>query len=234
MRLLFTILALTPLVGCAGSNPRNPKMLNQTEPSSSVRTLDIELLALDLSTCGRCTGTDRNLDAAIEAVAGVLEETGTRVRVTKHVVQSAEQAERLRFRSSPTIRVEGRDIALEFRESSCKDCGDLCGCEGGVDCRVWIWEGREHLEAPKAMIVDALLRARYAGPPAADREPYSLPENLRQFFAAKASSTAAASTSEECCDRDTCCDSSAKTACCGTVAAGAAAPSAGKEPCGCQ
>ncbi len=232
MRLLFTILALTPLVGCAGSNPRNSKMLHESEPSSSVRTLDIELLALDLSTCGRCTGTDRNLDAAIETVARVLEETGTRVRVTRHVVESAEQAERLRMRSSPTIRVDGRDIALEFRESSCQDCGELCGCEGGVDCRVWVWEGAEHLEAPKAMIVDALLRARFAGPKAPDREPYVLPANLRQFFAARASS--AASTSEECCDRDACCDSTAKSACCGTAVAGAAAPSAGQEPCGCR
>lgn len=234
MRWLVTILALTPLAGCAGSQQRNPRMLHESDPSSTVRTLDIELLALDLTTCGRCTGTDRTLTEAIETVASLLEETGTRVRVTKHVVRSAEQAEQLRFSASPTIRVDGRDIAIEFRESSCKDCGDLCGCEGGVDCRVWVWEGREHLEAPTAMIVDAVLRARYADSPPPDRKPYTMPQNLRRFFAAQAQSTAAASGTEECCDREACCGSTASSQGCGSIAAGAAAATPGKEPCGCR
>ena len=156
-----------------------------TNAPEGPRRLDIELLALDLDTCGRCTGTAANLDDALASVAGVLREAGVEVGVDKTVVRTREEAERLRFSSSPTIRVNGRDIALELRESSCADCGSLCGCEGGVDCRVWVWRGREYTEAPKAMIVDAVLRAyAAAGSPAPD-ETHRMPDNLRRFCDAK-------------------------------------------------
>jgi hypothetical protein len=155
--------------------------------ANPARTLEIELLALDLDTCGRCTRTDRNLDEAVDAVSRVFEEAGAEVRVTRRVIRSAEEAERHRLVSSPTIRLDGRDISLELRESSCGDCDELCGCEGGVDCRVWVWQGREHLEAPRAMIIDALLRAYGASPSPVAPPPqaYRLPENLRAFFEAR-------------------------------------------------
>jgi hypothetical protein len=149
------------------------------------RQVLIELLALDLESCGRCTRTDANLEAALGSVATILRESEVDVRVEKHVVRSAEQAERLRFVSSPTIRVNGRDIALDLRESPCDDCGELCGCGGGVACRVWVWRGQEYLEAPKPMIVEAVLRA-YArvDDPTVPPGSYELPENLRAFFSA--------------------------------------------------
>src|SRR5215208_209234 len=100
------------------------------------RELKLELLALDLTSCGRCTRTGENLDAAVTTVAAYLRETSVHVRVEKHVVGSAAEAERLRFASSPTIRLNGRDIAVELRESGCADCGEGCGCGGGVNCRV--------------------------------------------------------------------------------------------------
>lgn len=151
------------------------------------REMTIDLLAIDLETCGRCTGTERNLDAAFAVVARRLARQGVEVRVRKTVVRTAEQAEALRFLSSPTIRVDGRDIALEMRESDCKDCGDLCSGGTAVDCRVWVWRGREYVEAPTELIVDAVLRAYEHGPAAAGSAavPYRLPDNLRRFFAAK-------------------------------------------------
>ena len=189
------------------------------------RRLTIELLALDLDTCGRCTGTGANLDAAIDTVAGVLREADVEVDVRKTVVSSARQAEQLRFESSPTIRINGRDIALDLRESNCGDCGDICGCEGQVDCRVWVWRGKEHTEAPKALIIDAVLRAySHAWEPAPKAKEFRLPDNLRNFFAATAAK--AAPTAQQCCDTATCCEPSAKAACCGAQAAG--------EPCGCK
>jgi hypothetical protein len=218
MRILMTVLMLLA-AGCAGENRKGAAMDATVMPGRTVR---IELLALDLKTCGRCTGTDRNLEEAIETVAGVFREAGASVEVVRHVVTSARQAERLRFVSSPTIRVDGRDIALELRESNCGDCGDICGCEGGVDCRVWVWQGREYTEAPKAMIVDALLRAYSGGPPAEEAAAYELPENLRAYFAALSAKAEAAS---DCCDRTACCEVSEKAACCGEAASGA---------CGCR
>ncbi len=191
------------------------------------RRLTIELLALDLATCGRCTRTSANLDDAVGAVAGVLREAGIEVEVRRTVVTSAAQAERLRFESSPTIRVNGRDIALELRETRCADCGELCGCAGGVDCRVWVWQGREHQEAPRAMIVDALLRG-YGGDweraPGRPR-PFRLPENLQRYFAAR--ETAAPTTAGACCDVTRCCAASGRQACCGEPAAASAGGSGG-------
>jgi glutaredoxin len=171
------------------------------------RRLRIELLALDLATCGRCTRTEANLDAALRAAADLFREAEIDVETEKHVVTSADEARRLRFVSSPTIRVNGKDIALDLHESPCEDCGELCGCKGGVSCRVWAWQGKEYLEAPKAMIVDAILKA-YGREETAPQDPlpYRMPDNLSAFFAGSAreeAKTPASSTT--CCDKDSCC-----------------------------
>jgi hypothetical protein len=196
-------------------------MIHETSP----RTLTIELLALDLEICGRCTGTNANLDSAINTVASVLREADVAVEIRKTVVGSANQAEQLRFESSPTIRINGRDIALDLRESNCGDCGDICGCQGQVDCRVWVWKGKEFTEAPKALIVDALLRAygQAWGPPSKPRS-FQLPENLRKFFKARSAKTS--QTAKDCGDRTACCDASVQDQCCGT--------GSDSQPCGCK
>ncbi|MBK9119038.1 MAG: DUF2703 domain-containing protein [Phycisphaerales bacterium] len=189
------------------------------------RKLTIELLALDLQACGRCTGTGANLDSAIEICAAVLREANVEVEIHKTVVTSAQQAEQLRFESSPTIRINGRDIALEYRESNCGDCGDICGCEGQVDCRVWVWQGREYTEAPQALIVDAILRAySQAWEPVPQAKTFRLPDNLRRFF--EAATVKAAQADKDCCDRTMCCDESVRGECCGAGAK--------QEVCGCK
>ncbi len=233
MRAIYVpvMLALASCCGCGRSENGHAVMLGaagERQAATARRTLDIELLALDLSTCGRCTRTDANLEDAVATVAHVLREADVDVRVRKTVVTSAEQAEALRFASSPTIRINGRDIAPQMRESNCGDCGELCGGAAGggagggaascsVDCRVWVWQGREFTEAPKAMIIDAMLREfSRIDQPAPHQEPFTLPENLRRFFSARSSASAA--NSEECCDRETCCEGQAKAACCGAAA----------------
>ena len=82
----------------------------------------MDFLYLDLATCDRCRGTDRNLESALEVVREVLEATGVEVELNKHHVESAAQARELQLVSSPTIRVNDRDIAFELRESSCEEC----------------------------------------------------------------------------------------------------------------
>ena len=121
----------------------------------------------------------------------------------RSLIRTMEDAVAARFVSSPTIRVDGRDVALELRESACGDCGDLCG--EGVDCRVWVWRGRAYEEAPEAMIVEAIETAasRPAEAPTRERTPYRLPGNLRRFFEARARAGARGSSccgpSEGCC-----------------------------------
>ena len=192
----------------------------------STEELVIDFLYLDLETCTRCRGTDANLEAALAQVGHVLDAAGMEVAVRKTLVASAEQARDLGFVSSPTIRVNGQDIALELRESSCAECGEVCGCEGAIDCRVWVWQGQEYTQAPPAMIVDAILRAVYGG---AEQAPApvqaAVPENLARFFAGKGQLVA---DTANCCapsEQAACCEPAQKASCCGEVSSGG---------CGCQ
>jgi hypothetical protein len=187
----------------------------------------IDFLYLDLETCTRCRGTDVNLEAALAEVGRILDAAGMGVSVRKTLVDSAEQARTLGFVSSPTIRVNGNDIALELRESNCGDCGEVCACDGAVDCRVWVWQGQEYTEAPPAMIVDAILREVYSGAEraVATGSVAAVPENLTRFFAGKARLVAE---DTSCCpptEQAACCEPSQKASCCGDGVS---------ESCGCQ
>jgi hypothetical protein len=154
-------------------------------PSEVRRTVMIDFLFLDLSTCGRCLGTGANIETALSAVEGVLRATGAQVEVRRIHVRSVEQARELEFVSSPTIRVNGRDLAFELLESECE--ADVCNCGIGASCRVWRYDGQEHTEAPVGLIVDAVLAELYAEPTRAESPAasYELPENLVRVFAAK-------------------------------------------------
>lgn len=147
------------------------------------KQLVIDLLYLDLSVCGRCQGTEENLEEALVEVSGVLQGAGFEVVVNKINIASPELAEKYQFVSSPTIRLNSVDLALEVKETACRECGDLCGDD--VDCRVWVYEGAEYTEPPKAMIINGILKAVYGGQPrnSAPQQEYKLPENLRRFFA---------------------------------------------------
>lgn len=195
------------------------------------RRVDIDFLYLDLEVCARCRGTDANLATALNAVRGVLEASGMEVRLRKTLVDSEERALAHGFLSSPTIRVNGRDIALEFRETRCESEACACGA-GGEDailCRVWVYQGKEHTEAPVPMIVDAILSAVYGppAPPALAPSRLELPDNLKRFFRGKDRTAAS-----PCCDpqeRAVCCEPSQKASCCG--------PSGGSEEeagCACR
>lgn len=196
----------------------------RSQEPSRPKTLDVKLLALDLAACSRCAGTAANLRAALAKVADLFREVGTEVVYQEIVVATADQAEKLRFESSPTVRINGRDLAIELRESQCEDCGGLCGCGDGIDCRVWMWQGVEYAAAPVALFVDALLK-EYApsDPPTVANIPFRLPENLRAFFEGREKQSLKKS---GCCDESACCEAADKSACCGEdVEAGV---------CGCQ
>ena len=203
-------------------------VMNGLEESSlSTHEVVIDFLYLDLETCTRCRGTDANLEAALAEVGRILDAAGVDVSVGKTLVASAEQARTLGFVSSPTIRVNGQDIALELRESSCGECGEAGACEGSIDCRVWVWQGQEHTQAPPAMIVDAILREVYSDAvrAAAPVPVGAVPENLERFFAG---TTHLVAEEASCCppaEQAACCEPSEKASCCGQEASGS---------CGCQ
>ncbi|MDI3478511.1 MAG: hypothetical protein PWQ59_2036 [Thermoanaerobacterium sp.] len=166
--------------GCCEGMEQNQKEDN--------KTIVIDFLYLDLDVCTRCQGTDDSLEDAISDVAKVLKLTGLEVTLNKVHIDSMEKAIQNKFISSPTIRVNGKDIQLEVKETHCESCGDLCGDE--VDCRVWLYEGKEYTVPPKAMIIDAILREVYSNEKTSEdtsvnnEETFELPENLKKFFEA--------------------------------------------------
>lgn len=151
-------------------------------------TIQVDLLYLDLSICTRCQETESALEQAVIEVSSILEQTGKKVNVSKIHVTNQAQAQKLRLVSSPTIRVNERDIQLDVRESQCEQCGDLCGED--VDCRIWVWQGQEYTSPPKGMIIESLLREVY-GSDSNNRveapQDQDVPDNLKRFFAAKKS-----------------------------------------------
>ncbi|HLL51374.1 MAG TPA: DUF2703 domain-containing protein, partial [Thermomicrobiales bacterium] len=150
-----------------------------------------------------------------EIVQPVLDSVGARIEVRKTLVETEEQARTLGFVNSPTIRVNDRDIAGELIESSCSECGELCGCGGGVGCRVWDYHGERHTEAPTGLIVETILAKVGSSGTARSEDTHfvDVPENLRRFFAG----TGVAKNASSCCSTEeqaTCCDPTEKAGCC--------------------
>jgi Domain of unknown function (DUF2703) len=173
-----------------------------TTPATTTptRTLEIEFLFLDLDTCTRCRATDATLLAAIERTRPALEAAGVAVTITKILVASEAQAQALGFVSSPTIRINGVDIAGELVESACDSCSETCACNGGVDCRDWLWRGERSHEPPLGLIVEAIMGHAGgpdpASPPMSAPSSATVPANLRQYFAATGAESACCGNNE--------------------------------------
>lgn len=163
------------------------------------KLLVIDFLYLDLKTCERCMGTDGVLMDVINEVSSVLETAGYSVTINKIEITNEELAKQYKFVSSPTIRVNGLDICLEVKENPCGSCSDIS--EQSVDCRVFIYEGKDYEVPPKAMIINAILKAIYGQTPEIpNEESYVLPENLKMFFHGKANKSSMC-----CCGGGDCC-----------------------------
>lgn len=154
---------------------------SSNESAIDKRELIIDFLYLDVTVCKRCQGTDNSLDEAILDVSNVLKATGIDVKLNKINVLNEELAKKYKFLTSPTIRINGRDIQMDYKESLCESCGDLCGDE--VDCRVWVYQGKEYTKPPKAMMIEAILKEVYGGCSEQQKQDeYEIPENLRKFY----------------------------------------------------
>jgi hypothetical protein len=197
----------------------------KTAPPATGTTLDVEFLYLDLTTCTRCQGTEASLREALAVVRPLLDALGLTAALRSTKVTTVAQAQRLGLVSSPTIRINGRDIAPALKESTCGPCSDLCG--EATACRVWTYQGQEFTEPPVGLILAAIVRELASGVTAAPL-PSTLtagvPENLERFFAGAAESVA-----DACCtdaEQATCCAAEEKAACCGEAS--------GSRQCGCR
>ena len=83
--------------------------------------------------------------AAVSDLQEVLSELGLEEEVRFVRVESLEEAERLRFLGSPTVRVNGKDV-----ESSIASAGF------GMECRLYWVDGKPTGSPPKLWIKDAI------------------------------------------------------------------------------
>jgi len=183
--------AITYVGEDTGWNPPNGNRQEVEEScaccsNTDKKQLNVDFLFLDLNTCERCMTTDTTLNEAVDELSPILNTLGFNITVNKVNIISPEMAQQFKFVSSPTIRINGKDICMEVKENTCKDCGDLCGDD--VDCRVFVYEDKEFNQPPKAMIINEILKAIYIPQQDSIETTYSLPENLKKFFGGKSAS----------------------------------------------
>lgn len=172
---------------CAGTTTAQA-VAGPPADATAQRRLNIELLVIDLESCARCVPTGEQVRNAIELVAPAAEAQGIGLTYREIVVQTAEEAKARALLSSPTIRINGRDIDQDIRESECESCGDLTDNDVSVDCREWHYRGQVYSAAPLPLLVEKLMDAmlRLDEMPPVTPEPLAeLPENLVRYFANK-------------------------------------------------
>ncbi len=162
------------------------------------KVVDIEYLYLDLNTCERCVGTDKVLEGVLDELRNAFKIAGYSLEYHKVKIETAEMAKKYRFLSSPTIRVNGRDICDSVQENDCGCCGDIAGTQ--VNCRVFSYKGKQYEVPPSEMLAEAILKMAFK-PKRSSRwlKRYVLPDNLKKFFDGKHKKCCEGSCSCGCC-----------------------------------
>lgn len=171
--------------GCGCNAAQSEVLSDETKKIAMKKVLNVDLLVIDLETCKRCVPTRDQLKRAVQLLKPVADALGIELRYHEIVVQSEEEAKRVALLSSPTIRLNGRDIAQNIRESVCESCGDLTTNNTIVDCREWVYHGQAFPYAPLPMLIEAIMGAmlNIDETPQSVSEPLEkLPENLQRYF----------------------------------------------------
>ena len=127
----------------------------------------IEYLYLDLNTCESCV-TEKVLESVVDELHHAFKIAGYDLEYHKVLIETAEMATSYRFLSSPTIRVNGRNICNFVKENNCGYCEDIAG-------------------TPLAeMIAEEIIKwALVPKLPSFLLNEYVLPDDLKKFFDGK-------------------------------------------------
>jgi hypothetical protein len=172
--------------GCGDNLTQREVSSGETKETQATRqVLNIDLLAINLDTCHRCIPTGDQLRAAVQLLKPVADALGITLRYREIVVQTPAEAKVNALLSSPTIRLNGRDIAQDIRESECESCGALTKNNTSIDCREWHYRGKVFPYAPLPLLAEAIMAAMLN----IDEMPLvvpvpleELPENLQRYF----------------------------------------------------
>lgn len=157
--------------------------------------MHIDYLCLDLSVCDRCQGTDKRVEAAIEQLRDVMDMAGYRLEMRTGLILNDELAVEHKFKSSPTVRVNGVDICPEAIENPCDCCKDLSDYD--VTCRQFEFNGKLYEVPPTAYVVKRILEIVFGSEQPSD-EPYEIPVNIKGFLDGRAAKEAK-SANARCC-----------------------------------
>ena len=160
------------------------------------KEIKIDYLYLDLNTCDRCVGTDAVLEEVIEALTPAFALAGYHIVYQKIEMKEEQDAVLHQFVSSPTIRINGKDICGAVKESDCGCCGEISGTQ--VDCRVFEYDGKLYEIPPKAMLAEAILKNAFSIIESEKADSYTIPQNLKNFFEGKEKKSS-------CCCSGSCC-----------------------------
>lgn len=169
-----------PRIGRGEKRPPSDEGCQTKNGDLAGKRIVAEYLYLDLNTCDRCMGTDGVLEEVLLALSPALRLAGYTVELRKIEINSEALAQKYRFLSSPTIRINGRDILGPVQENRCGCCSQISGAD--VDCRVFEFEGASYEIPPKQMLADAILKAVFAAPCGEEPAVYAMPANLKAFF----------------------------------------------------
>ena len=179
------------------------KPSTSVDPNPTGKVLEVDFLFLDKSVCEPCGGTEDALSKAIDLVKMPLNNMGIVTKVNKIHVLNNKIAIAEKFVTSPTIRVNGKDIDPAQTEDDCPSCGTLAGDNISVDCRTWHWQNEVFQSAPVGKIVEEIMSAAVllsAGEGGCcvktccsedsmgeteTLEEFVLPDNLKVFFDAR-------------------------------------------------
>jgi len=182
-------------------------------PIENKNRLVVDFLYLDLSVCTRCQESENILDDSLQTLIDILGSIGHKVELNKIFIETKEQAIKHQFISSPTIRINGRDIQMDIKESYCESCSSLAN-DASIYCRTWNFKGKEYSSPPQALIIDAILNEIYSGKNtvknnALKEQEFKLPENLKEYFSNKdqlcANVNKLPKTKDSCCESNGCC-----------------------------
>jgi len=174
--------------GCGSEQVLNPAVTDDSTSLKKAKLLNVDLLAIDLTTCERCVPTGDTLAKALRLLKPVAAAIGIELRENRVVVRNPEEAKALALITSPTIRLNGRDIAQDVRESECGSCGDLVEGNQRIDCREWLYRGHSHTSVPLPMLIEAIMHAMVKideVPPVTPAPLEKLPDNLKHYFSRK-------------------------------------------------
>ena len=93
----------------------------------NAKVVVIEYLSLDLNTCESSVRTEKVLESVVDELRHAFKIAGYDLEYHKVLIETAEMAIAYRFPSSPTIRVNGRDICNYVKENNCGCCEDIDG-----------------------------------------------------------------------------------------------------------